>query len=109
MTTISVDMPVVTLVNVFTVEPENQQRLTDLLIEATEKTMRHIPGFVSANIYKSLDGTHVANYAQWRREEDWRAMLANPEAGVHMKGALELASVDRYLYRVTHCDAHEET
>jgi antibiotic biosynthesis monooxygenase (ABM) superfamily enzyme len=108
MTTIRVDMPVVTLVNVFTVEPENQQRLTELLIEATEKTIRHFPGFVSANIHKSLDGKHVANYAQWRREEDWRAMLADPDARVHMKGALELATLEGHMYRVAYCDEHEE-
>jgi len=35
MTTISKDNKVATLVNVFTVEPANQQKLVDLLIEAT--------------------------------------------------------------------------
>ena len=54
MTTISKDNRVVTLVNVFTVAPENQQRLVEMLVEATEKTMKHVPGFVSANIHKSI-------------------------------------------------------
>jgi hypothetical protein len=40
MTTISKDNRVVTLINVFTVEPENQQKLADMLVEATEKTMK---------------------------------------------------------------------
>lgn len=31
--------------------------------------MRHIDGFVSANIHASLDGTRAVNYAQWRSEE----------------------------------------
>jgi antibiotic biosynthesis monooxygenase (ABM) superfamily enzyme len=44
---------VVTLINVFTVSPENQQKLIDMLVEATQKTMRHIPGFVSASFHKS--------------------------------------------------------
>ena len=44
MTTISKDNDVVTLINVFTVEPENQQRLVDMLVEATEKMMRNLPG-----------------------------------------------------------------
>ena len=48
MSTISKDNKVVTLINVFTVGPENQQRLVDVLLEATEKTMKHLPGFVSA-------------------------------------------------------------
>src|SRR6266481_1503694 len=55
---------VVTLINIFTVSPENQQKLVDMLIEATEKTMQYIPGFVSASFHKSADGTRVANYAQ---------------------------------------------
>ena len=48
---------VVTLINVFTVAPEDQQRLLDVLAEATESVMRGLPGFVSANLHRSLDGT----------------------------------------------------
>lgn len=40
MTTISPDAPPSTLINVFTVAPENQQRLLDLLDAATEPTFR---------------------------------------------------------------------
>ncbi len=78
MTTISKENRVVTLVNVFTVAPENQQRLVEMLVEATEKTMKLVPGFVSANIHKSLNGARVANYAQWRSREDFEAMLKSP-------------------------------
>ena len=80
LTTISKNNKVVTLINVFTVDPKDQQRLADMLWEATEKTMKKLPGFVSANIHKSLDGVRVANYAQWRSREDFEAMLKNPEA-----------------------------
>jgi len=38
---------VVTLINVFTVRPEQQQRLVDLLVEATEAFMKYQPGYVS--------------------------------------------------------------
>src|SRR5260370_33943054 len=100
MTTISKDNDVVTLINVFTVEPEDQQRLVDMLVEATEKTMRNLPGFVSANIHQSLDGVRVANYAQWRRREDFEAMLKNPDANAHMKPIMEIAQFDAHLYEV---------
>jgi hypothetical protein len=33
----------VTLINVFTVAPENPQRLIDLLTEITERSVRHAP------------------------------------------------------------------
>jgi len=100
MTTISKDNKIMTLVNVFTVEPKNQQRLVDMLIEATEKTMKNLPGFISANIHKSADGVRVANYAQWRSVEDFAAMLKNPEATAHMKPITEIATFDAHTYEV---------
>jgi antibiotic biosynthesis monooxygenase (ABM) superfamily enzyme len=56
MSTIDRNADLMTLVNVFTVEPENQEKLVTLLTEATEQVMRSLPGFVSANIHRSLDG-----------------------------------------------------
>jgi len=63
MVTIRKGRDVLTLVNVFTVKPENQQKLVDMLVEATDKTMKKLPGFISASIHRSLDGTKVVNYA----------------------------------------------
>jgi quinol monooxygenase YgiN len=100
MVTISKENKLVTLINVFTVEPENQQKLVDLLVEATEKTMKSVSGFVSANIHKSLDGERVVNYAQWRSREDFEAMVKNPEAQAHMKPIMEIAKADFHLYEV---------
>ncbi|HEV7475981.1 MAG TPA: antibiotic biosynthesis monooxygenase family protein [Pyrinomonadaceae bacterium] len=100
MTTISKGNKVVTLINVFTVKPENQQPLVDLLVEATEKTMQHLPGFVSANIHKSFDGTRVVNYAQWRSREDFEAIKQNSEARPHMEAAAKLGEFDPILCEV---------
>jgi heme-degrading monooxygenase HmoA len=100
MPTISKDNKVATLINVFTVEPGNQQKVVDMLVEATEKAMKHIPGFVSASIHKSLDGVRVINYAQWKSKEDWEAMMNSPEAQKHMKPFFEIAKVDFHLYEV---------
>jgi heme-degrading monooxygenase HmoA len=100
MITISKDNKVVTLINVFTVEPEYQQRLVEMLVEATKQTMKGLPGFVSATIHKSLDGKRVTNYAQWRSSEDFEAMLKNPEATAHMKPITEIAQFDAHLYEV---------
>lgn len=101
MVTISTEQDVLTLVNVFTVAPEDQQRLLDVLVEATEGVMNKLPGFVSANLHKSLDGTKVTNYAQWRTREDFEAMLEHPEAGVHMREAAGIAAkFDPHLYEV---------
>ena len=83
MTAIDKNNKLVTLINIFTVEPAKQQQLVDLLIQATETSMRHLPGFISANIHRSLDGTKVANYAQWRSVEDFQVMQKNPAAKPH--------------------------
>jgi heme-degrading monooxygenase HmoA len=105
MTQISRDVEVVTLINVFTVAPEDQQRLLDVLVEATEAVMNRMPGFVSANLHKSLDGTKVVNYAQWRSQEAFEAMLQNAEAGAHMKEAEKIAEkFEPHLYEVSFVD-----
>jgi heme-degrading monooxygenase HmoA len=105
MTTITTDKNLVTLINIFTVTPENQQRLVDLLIGATQHTMRKQPGYISANIHKSLDGTRVTNYAQWRSREDFETMRNNPEAAAHMREASKLAiSFEPHLYEVCFTD-----
>lgn len=100
MTQIGVDRQVATMINVFSVDPENQQRLVDLLVETTESVMRHVPGFVSANIHASLDGGRVVNYAQWRTVEDFQAMLANPEAQPHLAACAALATFEPHLFTV---------
>ena len=105
MTTISTEKNLVTLINVFTVTPENQQRLVDLLVEATQSVMRNQPGYISANIHKSLDGTRVTNYAQWRSQEEFDATEKNPEVVVHMRAASQLAtSIEPHLYEVSFID-----
>jgi len=85
---------VLTLINVFDVEPSNQGRLVELLIEATEKTMKRMPGFISANIHRSLDGKRVVNYAQWRSRADFEAMLRDPKATPHMQHIGTIATFD---------------
>ncbi|MEU8711948.1 antibiotic biosynthesis monooxygenase family protein [Streptomyces sp. NPDC048663] len=84
--------PVATLINVFTVSPTRQGELLELLSRATEETMKHQPGFICANFHASQDGERVINYAQWESEEHYRAMLANPEARVHMDEAATIAT-----------------
>ena len=103
-TTIRQNNNIATLINVFTVEPKDQQRLVDILVEATEKVMSQQEGFISANIHKSLDGTRVVNYAQWESKEALEKMLKNPRAIIHMNEALSIAKVDGSLYDVVFVD-----
>ena len=99
-TTIDPESDICTLINVFTVEPEKQQALVDLLDSATKEVMCHQAGFISANIHRSLDGRHVANYAQWQTTEAFQSMLRNPEAQAHMNRAAGMATFQPVLYQV---------
>ena len=110
-TTIDRDQPVTTLINVFTVRPERQAALVELLTRATEEVMAGLPGFVSANIHASTDGVRVVNYAQWADAEAFQAMLANPVAQPHLAAAAEIAeSYEPHLYVVesVHAAAAEQ-
>jgi len=100
MTTISRDVKLITLINVFTVEPANQRRLVELLAHATETTVRHAPGFVSASLHRGLDGTKVTMYAQWRTIEDYEAMRRNPSPAPFLQQALALATFEPGMYEV---------
>lgn len=73
-----------TLINVCDVEPENQDRGVEMFAEMTDNIICKQPGFISANIHKSLDGKKVVIYAQWRSEEDFRAVFKNPEVLSHL-------------------------
>jgi hypothetical protein len=54
---------IVTQVNVFTVPEGGQQALIEHLIEAA-RFLRDAPGWISASLHRSHDGTRVVNYAQ---------------------------------------------
>ena len=101
---ISLDQDLVTLVNVFTVDPRDQQRLVDVLVTATKEVMSKQPGFVSANIHRSFDGKAVVNYAQWRTQRDFEAIFRNEEARAHMDEAAKLASFEPHLCQVVFTD-----
>jgi quinol monooxygenase YgiN len=97
---ISAKSSVVTLINVFTVEPVNQPRLIELLTEATELSVRHARGFVSASLHRGTDGTKVTMYAQWRSIEDYQAMRQDPTPLPFLEEALTIAKFEPGMYEV---------
>ena len=54
----------VTLINVFETEPEQQQELIDQWIRFVQAEVEHEPGLIGAALHRSTDGTRVINYAQ---------------------------------------------
>ncbi|MDF2618357.1 MAG: Antibiotic biosynthesis monooxygenase [Xanthobacteraceae bacterium] len=88
------------LINVFTVAPANQQRLIEILTAATEGSVNRAEGFISATLHRSLDGTKVTMYAQWRRLEDYEAMRRAPGPLPFFEEALSIATFDPGIYQV---------
>jgi quinol monooxygenase YgiN len=62
--------------------------------------MRHLPGFVSANVHRSLDGTKVINYAQWESVEAFSASLRNSAVTAYFAQLAEIGSPDPVLCEV---------
>jgi quinol monooxygenase YgiN len=100
MTTISKDSKLVTFINVFSVEPVNQRRLVELLVKVTDTSVRHAPGFISSVLHRSLDGTRVTMYAQWRTIEDYEAMRKDPAPMPYLQEALTIARFEPNMYEV---------
>src|SRR6266481_2962745 len=99
MTTISKENKFITLINIFEVEPTQQQQLLDLLDQATQ-VVRLAPGFVSANLHRRLHGKKVAMYAQWQSVEHYQAMRENPAASPYLQRAVEIAKFEPGMYEV---------
>jgi quinol monooxygenase YgiN len=92
--------PSLTLINTFTVDPVNQERLVQLLTLATENTVSKQTGFIWSSLHRSLDGTKVTMYAQWRSLDDYQAMRNNAAASHCLDEALSFASFEPGLYEL---------
>lgn len=68
----------ITFINPHRCKRENQDKLVAVLLEGINTIYRHAPGFISAAIHKSDDGTRVTNYAQYRNLEALHSAWNNP-------------------------------
>jgi quinol monooxygenase YgiN len=100
MTTIVANSEVITAITVFTVAPENQQRLIDLLIRAAEEIAISQPGFISINVHKSLDETHVISYSQWESREAFEDILQDTTVIPYVQQILKIATIKPNFYDV---------
>ncbi len=79
MLTISPGATVQTVITTFEVNPGTCEDVLDLLKVAYEEFIRHQPGFVAAALHVNDAQARIASYSQWRRREDFLAMLRTPE------------------------------
>lgn len=76
---IETDRPCQTVVTTFETGPGTCQDLLDELSDAYEAFIRHQPGFIAAALHVNDALTRIASYSQWRRREDFMAMLRSDE------------------------------
>jgi quinol monooxygenase YgiN len=107
MPTIGKNNNVITAMVIFSVEPSRQQELVDTIGEFVETAVKKLPGFVSTTIHKSLDGTRVVNYAQWRSLQDYEAFLNNSEMQSLGAKLLEFPKPDSHVYEVVFAEPAE--
>jgi quinol monooxygenase YgiN len=99
-TQISLSNQVLTLINVFTVEPANQERLIELLTDATNVSVRYASGFITSILHRGTDGTKVTMYSQWRSAEDYQAMRNDPRPLPYLQEALKIAKFEPGMYEI---------
>jgi quinol monooxygenase YgiN len=93
-TTIRADRDTTTLLNIFTVEPENRQELVELLKGGTETLISKMAGWISTNFLNSKDGRRVIIYSQWRSVKDIEAMRQTPQMKPYFQRLAALAKFE---------------
>ncbi len=78
-TTIAVTKEVATLINILTFEPENQEKVIELLRSSTENVVSRLDGWISTSFIAAKDQRRVVIYSQWRDFASVEAMRANPD------------------------------
>ena len=91
---IAITPDVTTLINVLTVEPENQARLFESLRHNTETVVSTLPGWISTSLIVSHDKNRIIIYSQWRDLDALRAMQSHPQMRAYFPHVAALASVD---------------
>jgi hypothetical protein len=97
--TINSNTSIVTQIDVFTVPEGGQQALIDFLAESA-KFASTIPGWISASVHRSRDGTRVVNYAQSESLEAATRIIDHLRAGGWLDRNKSLGEAHPGLYEV---------
>ncbi|RKT30545.1 antibiotic biosynthesis monooxygenase [Roseovarius halotolerans] len=91
-----------TVITTFETTPGTCQDLMDELTEAYREFISKQPGFIAAGLHVNDAQTRIANYSQWRRREDFLAMLRSDEMRARNRRINEMCkSFEPVMYDVT--------
>jgi heme-degrading monooxygenase HmoA len=102
---IRTDARVITLVNMFTVEPGNLASLLGVLRDGTETFFSKMPGFVSSSVLTARDGRRAINYSQWRSTDDIAAFRQDPRFAPYIQRLQALATAEGLEYEVAYVNS----
>jgi heme-degrading monooxygenase HmoA len=83
----------------FRMQPENQPKMIELAQKNVGKAMK-LPGLVSANFHRSLDGTRVINYGQWSNKEAIENLKKQPGFSSETAYWEGIAENEHHLYEL---------
>jgi quinol monooxygenase YgiN len=98
--TIRTGSDITTIVNVFTIEPDNQHKLVQLLKEGTESFFTKQPGFISSSVHTSKEGGRAVNYSQWRSVADIENFRKDPKFAPYVQRLAAIAKAETILCEV---------
>ncbi|WP_348249649.1 antibiotic biosynthesis monooxygenase [Leptolyngbya sp. GB1-A1] len=89
----------------FRMMPVNQPEMVKRTTTELDRAMNNSPGLVSASFHRSLDGTRMFNYGQWKSKEAFEAILKQPGFNPDKPYWEGLARSEFYLYHVVYVEA----
>ncbi|MGH2874292.1 MAG: putative quinol monooxygenase [Solirubrobacteraceae bacterium] len=96
------DASYATFINTFRCDPSRQDEVVNINIDIIEQVACKYPGFISAIVHRSIDGTRVFNYLQWESAEHLAAMQRSPEFQAIARRFAGLIEFDPHQCEVAH-------
>jgi quinol monooxygenase YgiN len=84
--------PYATFINTFRCDPQNQAEVVRINVDIVDQVASSFPGFISASVHRSTDGTRIIIYLQWESAEHLAAMQRSEkfrEIGREFAGLIE--------------------
>lgn len=91
----------VAIINTFTVLPEHQQELLDIITDYSQRVASTKPGFISARFHAALDKTRVTSVIYWESREDCQSFIQAPEAQPFLQRCAPfIQATDSHFYTI---------
>src|SRR4051812_19330944 len=91
-----------TFINTFRCKPSDQDDVVRINVGIVEQVASKFPGFISASVHRSTDGTRVFNYLQWESAEHLSPMQSSPEFRAIARRFAGLIEFDPHECEVVH-------